>query len=259
MSMSGTHAITSIQALASQLATALETKAPLAELPAALVPTDEQSAYAVQLATLARRKTNERGWKVGSKSHHGSVQGAPLPADGILASPAVVERGHFGVLGLELEIAFMFGQAFEPAGRPYSDEAVMAGVQSVVATIEIVSSRFLDWPGIDKLAQLADLQNHGALIVGEPVPYDETFQFISPAMTFSLDGANLIRGTPANPAGDPRRLLPWLVNHCTGLGLSVVPGTIVTAGSYTGIHFPERPGVYVGEITGLSPVQLTIA
>ncbi|MDE2608913.1 MAG: 2-keto-4-pentenoate hydratase [Burkholderiales bacterium] len=248
-----------IQALAGQLAAAHAGRSTLAELPAALVPADEPAAYAVQLATLAERGSEAAGWKVGSKSHDGPIQGAPLPAEGVSMSPATVERGAFGVLGLELEIGFVFGEAFEPAGHPYSDDAVMAGVQGMVATIEIVSSRFADWPRTDKLVQLADLQNHGALIVGEPVPYRAAFPFLRPPMRFSLDGADLIQGTPANPAGDPRRLLPWLVNHWTGLGRRVAPGMVATAGSYTGIYFPERPGVYVGEIAGLPPVRLTIA
>lgn len=244
--------------LARLLAAAHTQKTPLADLPAALVPANESDAYAVQRATLALRGTAARGWKVGAKSPSGPIQAAPLPAEGVLPSPATWQRDASGVLGLELEIAFIFGRAFEPTGRPYTDEDVWAGVQGMAATVEIVSSRFAAWPQVDKLAQLADLQNHGALIVGEAAPYQSTYPFLAPAMTFTYDGVNLLKAPPANPAGDPRRLLPWLVNHWVGQGLRVEPGMIATTGSYTGIYFPERPGVAVGQVAGLPPVSLTI-
>ena len=60
------------------------------------------------------------------------------------------------------------------------------------------------------------------------------------------------------PAGDPRRLLPWLVNHLTGRGLAVSPALGVTCGSYTGMHFVDRPGEAVGRIAGLPDVRLAI-
>jgi len=122
-----------------------------------------------------------------------------------------------------------------------------------------VTSRFSGWPHVDKLWQLADLQNHGALIVGEAVPYDGKFPFLAPAASFTIDGAPLFEGAPANPAGDPRRLLGWLVNHGVSRGLTFEPGTVLTCGSYTGMAFPEKNGVVRGAIDGLPPVQFTLS
>jgi 2-keto-4-pentenoate hydratase len=234
-------------------------RAKLDTLPQDARPANAAEACAAQEATLRLLQADIGGWKVGAKSHDGPIQGAPLPADGVHASGAHLSMNAFGKAGLELEVAFMLGRRFEPGSGPYSDEEVLAAVESVHASIEVVASRFAAWPDVEKVWQLADLQNHGALIVGEGVPYDAAFPFMSPAMTFTFDGAPLFRGDPANPAGDPRRLLAWTVNHCVSRGLAVERGTVLTAGSYTGIAFPDAPGQAVGSIEGLPAVELHFA
>jgi 2-keto-4-pentenoate hydratase len=249
-----------IEALALLLANAQEANRLLPALDPAQVPVDAGQAYAVQHRILALRGQALRGWKVGAKSATGGpIQGAPLPADRVLPSPATVRRSAFATLGLELEIAFRFGRAFEPRAQPYSEAEVQGGIGSMLATIEIVSSRYHGWPAVDKLAQLADLQNHGALAVGEAIAYSADFPFESPTASLRFDDVDIVKGRPANPAGDPRRLLVWLVNHATSRGLTIGKDIVVTTGSYTGMHFPERPGTAIGEIEGLPAVRLAVA
>ena len=187
--------------LARLLAAAQETGSPLISLSPEFVPVDAAAAFAVQHRTLALRHQAIGGWKVGAKSPTGPIQGAPLPGDRILEAGAVVRREDYPVLGLELEIAFRFGRVFEPSDHPYADEVVLAGVASMLATIEIVSSRFAQWPGVDKLYQLADLQNHGALACGEAVAYSAAFPFAAPALTFVFDGADIVKSPAANQIG----------------------------------------------------------
>jgi 2-keto-4-pentenoate hydratase len=122
-----------------------------------------------------------------------------------------------------------------------------------------VTSRFAHWPDVNKLGQLADLQNHGALACAEPVPYSAAFPFEAPQLSFKFDGVDIVKGPVCNPAGDPRRLLGWVVNHCAARGIAIGEDVIVTTGSYTGMSFPAGPGTAVGEIQGLAPVRLTIA
>ncbi|CAB3748819.1 2-keto-4-pentenoate hydratase [Paraburkholderia humisilvae] len=232
--------------------------APLDTLPHDVQPANAEDAYAVQFATLDAMRASIGGWKVGAKSPTGPIQGSPLPAACVHRSGVDLPRGAFHQAGLELEVAFALGRRFDPAGAPYSDEQVLGAIESMHAAIEVVTSRFSGWPHVDKLWQLADLQNHGALIVGEGVPYDSRFPFLVPAASFTFDGAPVFDGASANPAGDPRRLLGWLINHGVSRGLTFEPGTVLTTGSYTGMVFPEKRGVALGVIDGLPPVQLTL-
>lgn len=244
--------------LSQRLADARRNHLTLDALPSEQTPADSAAAYAMQHDILRVLDAPIGGWKIGAKSDSGPIQGAPLPANDLYADGARLSREAFAPLGLELEIAFRFGRRFEPSTAPYSEADVHAGIGSIGATIEIVASRYADWPTVDKLAQLADLQNHGALIVGEFTPYREDFPFVAPSARFNFEGRDVVETTPANPAGDPRRLLTWLVNHATSRGIAVTPEMVVTTGSYTGMFFPQSAGTARGLIEGLAPISLTL-
>ncbi|MFM0740758.1 2-keto-4-pentenoate hydratase [Paraburkholderia xenovorans] len=244
--------------LSQRLADARRDHFTLDVLAADQTPADGVAAYAIQHEILRVNGAQIGGWKIGAKSDSGPIQGAPLPDTDLHADGARLPRDVFTPLGLELEIAFRFARRFEPSSTPYSEADVHAGIGSIGATIEIVASRYAGWPNVDKLAQLADLQNHGALIVGEFTPYRDDFAFVAPSLRFSFDGHDVVKATPANPAGDPRRLLAWLVNHATSRGIAVTPEMVVTTGSYTGMFFPKHAGTASGRIEGLAPVSVTL-
>ncbi|MGF6773972.1 2-keto-4-pentenoate hydratase [Paraburkholderia sp. GAS199] len=244
--------------LAQRLADARRDHITLDALPTGEAPADAEAAYAIQHDIMRINRARIGGWKIGAKSDTGPIQGAPLPEVDLHADGARLPRNVFAPLGLELEIAFRFARSFEPSDSPYSEADVRSAIGSFGATIEIVASRYRDWPNVDKLAQLADLQNHGALIVGEFTAYRDDFPFLAPSLRFSFDGHDVVDASPANPAGDPRRLLTWLVNHATSRGIAVTPEMVVTTGSYSGMFFPKGAGTASGRIERLSPLSVTL-
>ncbi|MDB6142157.1 MAG: 2-keto-4-pentenoate hydratase [Pseudomonas sp.] len=244
--------------LAKLIVQAQRERSPLGEIDSDLHPTDMAAAYLTQQEIFRLRGVEPGGWKVGSKSHTGPIQGSPLPRDCLFASASQFERGAYAPVGLELEIAFRFNRAFSPRDQEYSEDEVKAGIGEMAATIEIVSSRFAAWPRIEPLTQLADLLNHGALVVGEFVPYKESFDFVHPELELTLGGNSIVPSAVANPAGDPRRLLPWLVNHHTRQGLTLPKEFVITTGSFTGMFFAEGPGEVNGQIQGLPVLSLSL-
>ena len=248
----------SADALATLLFEARRDGRAIAGVDASLEPRSPADAYTAQLRGIALRDSRVVAWKVGAKSADGPIQGSALPSDAFHASPGTLRRADFGVLGLELEIAFRLGRSFAPAASPYPDDEVIASIATMATTIEAVTSRFAAWPKVAPLLQLADLQNHGALCVGPAVPYDPTYPFEQPAALFDFNGSSVLVATPRNPAGDPRRLLPWLVNHVTSNGGTFGEDVWVTTGSYTGMYFPEAAGTAVGKFEGLPEIWLTV-
>jgi 2-keto-4-pentenoate hydratase len=231
-----------------------------AVIPPEVEPVDANAAYAVQREILSRRKEPVGGWKVGAPSSQAGIRGTPLPADGVMHDPAYLKLHRYRAPGLELEIGFAFSRDFAPREQAYSDDEVLASLAEMCATIEVVASRLAGWPkpNVSPLTQLADLQNHGALVVGEMVPYDASFPFLGAEIDLRMDQHSIFSGTGRNPAGDPRRLLPWMVNHCRMQGWTLRAGDVVTTGSYTGMYFPEAGGTFSGSIGTLPPIRLML-
>ncbi|MCR5866525.1 2-keto-4-pentenoate hydratase [Aquincola sp. J276] len=233
-------------------------------LPAGALPANEAQACDLQHALLARLGQGVGGWKVGAKAHDGPIAGAPLPADAVHHGAAVLPLRDGCVpggrlLGLELELAFFFARDMGPGDESLADAEVLSAIDRMAASIEVVASRFAEGVVPPPLLAHADLMFHGALVVAEPVAFDRGRSLTDPVLSLSLDGRPL-PGLPGhNPAGNPLRLLPWLVRHVARRGLRLPAGTVVTTGSYVGlVPVPAQGALVLGDIAGLPAVRLTL-
>lgn len=223
-----------------------------------LEPASSDLAYAIQREVLAQRKLSVGGWKVGAKSPQGKAQYASLPSNCVMPEPAYLPLSKNSRTGLELEIAFAFSRSFPPQPEGYSSQEVFAGLSTMSAAIEVVASRIAGWPDCGKLSQLADMQNHGALVVGATIAYDENFAFFDPVADMRMEDEILFSGTGNNPAGDPRWLLPWIINYRCAQNQPVKAGEIITTGSYVGMHFPQKTCTITAQLGSLPPVRLML-
>ena len=84
------------------------------------------------------------------------------------------------------------------------------------------------------LLKLADLQSHGALVLGAWVPFAAR-DWADQACTVRIGSqpAVLRRGT--HSMGDPAWLLPTWLRHVTRDGQTVAAGTVVTTGTWCGM------------------------
>lgn len=244
--------------LARQLVSAFHNHQQIA-LPAALIPATRDGAYATQESVITLMGGDVCAWKVGTAATAGDVQGSPIPAICMHASPTQIALEKFPVCGLELEIAFQISLSFPPRGTLYTEVEVLSALSKMAAGIEIVSSRLQNWPDQPPFLKLADLQNHGLLILGQAVPYRSDFPFLRPALSFLLSGTSIAVHPAANPAGDPRQLLTPFINQCVARGMPVQAGQWVTTGSYSGIHFVTETGMATGVIEGLPEVLLSLS
>ncbi|MCM2253687.1 MAG: hydratase, partial [Ramlibacter sp.] len=128
---------------------------------------DSAAAYAVQDETVQGLGA-VGGWKVDARTPGTEPRCAPLPAGGLHASGAALVGPQWRMRGVEVELALRLGRDLVcPAGEP--DEAMLRGaVESVLPAIEVIETRLCDWRDSPVLAQLADLHNHGGLVLGAP-------------------------------------------------------------------------------------------
>jgi 2-keto-4-pentenoate hydratase len=247
-----------MEQLASQLLDGRRARKTLDTAPEALVPANEDEADIVQQLTISGLGGGA-GYKIGARDPEAQPQAAPLPANLIYDTGAVLAFDAFSRVGLELEIAFRFGDTVDASATSLDDEAILSRIATVHVTSEIVDSRYADFPHIPKLLQLADLQNNGALVVNEGVPYRADFDYLTPRASFQWGTETVFSGPARNPCGDPRRLVVWLVRTMLARGRRIGAGEILTAGSYTGCRFVTGPGEVKGEFEGLGAVHYTLS
>jgi len=219
-------------------------------------PSTEQQGYAVQHAVNATLGPIG-GWKVGAAGPDAQPTTAPLPASGILPSPAAVPATFTDRL-IEAEIAFTLARDLPPRAEPYSRDEVIAAIGACHAVIELVQFRVPGQIGANALLKLADSQGHGALIVGAALPDWTEIDFPRFSVTQEIAGLPA-KHAVGNPAGDMIRLVAWLANEGTHWAGGLKAGQIVTCGSWTGaIAAPAGSAVSV-TFQGVVPVQLRFA
>jgi 2-keto-4-pentenoate hydratase len=222
-------------------------------------PRSVMEAYQIQNLILDLAKDTIGGWKVGAKGLDSPINGSLLPARGIYPSGVNLPLNCFTWVGLELEIGFLLSQDFPVRARPYSEDEVLNSIEWMLPTIELVTSRISPNSENPRHWAVADLLNHGALITGSPIAYDPKFPFLLPHLNWQFNGENIAPATPpSNPAGDPRRLLTWTVNHCCQQGWDFKKNMLITAGTYTGVFKPRGKGEAIGVFTDLGEVRLQL-
>ncbi|HWX12608.1 MAG TPA: 2-keto-4-pentenoate hydratase, partial [Trinickia sp.] len=90
---------TDVDGLARALAGARVAGERLATLAPELRPATSEEAFAAQYATLRSLGSVPAGWKIGSKSHDGPIQGSPLPAACVHRGRTTLNRNAFAKPG----------------------------------------------------------------------------------------------------------------------------------------------------------------
>lgn len=202
----------------------------LAELPAALRPTDRAEAYAIQ-HRVAASFDGIGGWKVGATGPDAAPQCGALPAVGVMPSPATVSSDT--MRGIEAEVAFRMGRDLPPRATPYTRAEVIAAIATAHPVIETLDSRFVDPDAVDPFSGLADTQSHGGLVTGPGRADWHDIDFAAETVGQYVDGELQMSHT-GNPVGDMIRLVIWMANEGAVWAGGLKAGQFITCGSWTG-------------------------
>lgn len=200
---------------------------------------DASSAYAVQQALATRfdwfGDAPARHWKSGGPSREAVLTHAPLPPDGVWASPAIAGEWPFHMRGIEAEIALRLACEVTPAMASELDADQAAKlVDAMCVSIEVVDSRWIEGLEAPALAKLADLQSHGALVLGEWMPL-RALDWGKQFCRVQIGGQPAVERCGTHPTNDPLFVLPAWLRHATRHGTSLPAGTVVTTGTWVGI------------------------
>lgn len=206
---------------------------------------DSEEAYAVQ-AAMARELdwfggAEPRYWKSGGPSRAAVLTHAPLPTAGVWQSPAAAGAWPFRLRGIEAEIALRLREPVDARRAGSLDQAAVKRLlDGMCVSIEVVDSRWIEANMAPPLAKLADQQSHGALVLGDWVPFlEKDWRSQVCRVRVGLRPEEVFSGT--HSMADPAfLLLPWL-RHATRSGATVPAGTVVTTGTWCGL-LDARPG-----------------
>lgn len=232
------------QAVAQALAAAHREHRTIAAAPFEAALQEAEQAYAVQDAVARTLGWFDRAvpqhWKSGGPSRTASLTHAALPPQHVWSSPADARGTHFNWRFIEAEVAVRLARDVSPADAQAADPATAAQwLDGMTVSIEIVDSRWENRTA-SALLKLADLQSHGALVLGAWKPFAAR-DWSQQACTVQVGSAapQSFRGT--HSLGDPVWLLPIWLRHVTRHGATVPQGTVVTTGTWCGM-LEARPG-----------------
>jgi 2-keto-4-pentenoate hydratase len=252
---------TAIARAAGLLAEARLAGARFERLPEDCRPTDEASAYAIQDALHARLEEAGPGPLAGHKIGCTTpvmqrFLGIPNPcAGGVLA--ATVRHGHgefahaeFRHPGVECEIAVRLAEDLPAADAPFDRARVGAAVGAVMAAIELVDDRYVDYRSFDTPTLIADDFFGAGAVLGPELADWRALDLPTLGGRMTIDGTEVGRGRGADILGHPLDALAWLANTLAARGRRLRAGEIVLLGSVVETKWVQPGDLVEIEIEG---------
>lgn len=225
-------------------------------------PGDVEAAYRVQHFNTAHELAQGRriiGCKIGLTSPAVQKQlGVDQPDYGVLfadtchADGAEISLSRILQPKAEAEITMRLGRDLATPGFTMLD--VIAAVEALLPSIEIVGSRVRNWD-ISIVDTIADNASAGALVLGwQPAPASQVDLRLC-GMVMNRNGEQASTGIGAACLGNPMNALLWLAQKMLAHGTPLRAGDVVMTGAL-GPMVPVAPGDWIeARISGLGSVH----
>ncbi len=132
----------------------------------------------------------------------------------------------------EAEFAFKFARPLPKREHPYTQEEVLAAVESLHPAIEVPDSRYNAFVTVGAPQLIADTACADWFVLGAPTAADwRARDLVGHAVAAYRNGEQVATGSGANVLGDPRLALTWLVNELRTYADGIAAGQFVTTGT----------------------------
>ena len=123
--------------------------------------------------------------------------------------------------GVECELAVRLGRDLDARSAPFDRSEIAAAVDSVMAAIEIVDDRYVDWGSLGAIQLIADdFFGAGCVLGAERELGQEELDLTAVSARMTINGVEVGAGVGADILGDPLTALMWLVNEMARYGHS---------------------------------------
>jgi len=227
-----------IKSIADELLEAERTLTPIVSLSDRHPDATYEDAYAIQmLNNEVREKRGARvvGAKVGFTSKAMQEQfNVSEPDSGVLfdymiwREDTAVEIDSIISPRVEAEIAFVLGEDLKGPGVTAAE--ALRATAGVMASIEVLDSRFKDWKVTIRDSMADDAEACGVVLGGGLVPLNG----IDPRLigvVFEKNGEVVSTGAGAAALGNPAEALAWVANRFGRLGMKLKKDHVIITGS----------------------------
>lgn len=198
-----------------------------------------------------------RYWKSGGPGREATLTHAPLPAIGVWDSPADARHWPFHWRGIEAEVALRLGQAVDGSvAQNLTPETALSLVDAMAVSIEIVDFRWAQAGEAPALHKLADMQSHGALVLGAWQPMRTIDWSVQPCELQIGAQRQVFTGT--HSLGDPVWVLPQWLRHATRNGMVLAAGAVVTTGTWCGMPLAQAGDAVRVVFEGIGEAQVQL-
>jgi 2-oxo-3-hexenedioate decarboxylase/2-keto-4-pentenoate hydratase len=238
---------------------------PLPLLEEDMRPTDEAQAYAVQRelhALLAPDLGPVVGHKIGCTTPvMQRFLNIPNPcAGGVFAStvhssPARLRHADYLHVGVECEMVVRLGRDLPASAAPFTRASVSDAVDAMMAGMEIVDDRYVDYKSMDTPTLIADDFFDAGCVLGPAVTNWRALDLTALTGVTLIDGVEVGRGRGADVMGHPFQALAWLADNLARRGQHLRAGEFVFTGSVVETKWVNAGQRVTMRIEGLGEVQ----
>jgi len=198
-------------------------------------------------------------WKSGGPSREAVPTHAPLPPAGVWTSPARSGAWPFQLRGVEAEIALRLACDVNAARAQALDtESAAMLVDAMAVSIELVDSRWQQGLDAPALFKLADLQSHGALVLGEWMPFEVARDWHAQSCRVRIGSQPAVERTGTHAMNDPAFVLAAWLRHATRNSACLQAGTVVTTGTWVGILHATEGDLVTAEFAGIGSASVQL-
>src|SRR5476649_1740714 len=172
--------------------------------------------------------------------------------DQMIGDGAKVKHADYCKPRVEVELAFIMGKRLQGPGVGLAE--VLRATEYVIPAIEIVDARIQDQRKIfDTVAD--NCAAAGIVIGGRPVgPMDVDLRWVGGIMYRNSEIEET--GLAAGVLGHPAMGVVWLANKLGEHGITMQPGHIILAGSFTRVVFAQKGDTLHGDFGQLGGVAV---
>ncbi len=224
-----------------------------------LTVTDAYQVQKIQIDRWLADGQKQLGWKIGltSKAMQ-EVLGVDQPdfghlTDAMLVKDFVVPKDRLIQPKTEAEIAFVLKEDLQGPG--VTADQVLAATDYVVAAIEVVDSRIMDWR-IGLVDTVADNASSGMYQLGRVKKRPEEVDLKHIHVMLHQNGEKINEGFGSAALGDPAFCVAWLANKVSEFGGSLRAGEVILSGALSAAIPAESGDRFTATFTDLGAVNV---